>query len=47
MDRDVADPWWTGDFDTTYDDVVAGCTGLLAALTGSTGAHGRHRAVRG
>lgn len=27
--RDIADPWYTGDFDTTYDDVVEGCTGLL------------------
>lgn len=31
-DRDVADPWYTGDFETTYDDVLAGCTGLLAWL---------------
>ena len=31
-DRDVADPWYTGDFDATYDDVIAGCTGLLARL---------------
>ena len=30
LDRDVADPWYTGDFDATYDDVLAGCTGLLA-----------------
>ena len=27
--RDVADPWYTGDFDTTYRDVLAGCEGLL------------------
>ena len=27
---DVADPWYTGDFETTYRDVLAGCTGLLA-----------------
>ena len=27
--RDVADPWYTGDFETTYEDVVAGCEGLL------------------
>lgn len=31
-DRDVADPWYTGDFNATYDDVIAGCTGLLARL---------------
>lgn len=29
---DVADPWYTGDFDATYDDVRAGCEALLAAL---------------
>lgn len=27
--RDVADPWYTGDFEQTYQDVLAGCTGLL------------------
>lgn len=27
--RDVADPWYTGDFETTFDDVDAGCTALL------------------
>ena len=29
---DVADPWYTGDFSTTYADVVAGCTALLETL---------------
>lgn len=28
-DADVADPWYTGNFDVTYRDVVAGCEGLL------------------
>ena len=28
--NDVADPWYTGDFETTYRDVTAGCAGLLA-----------------
>ena len=27
--RDVADPWYTGNFDATWDDVLAGCTALL------------------
>ena len=27
--RDVADPWYTGDFDTTYKDIMEGCDGLL------------------
>ncbi len=26
---DIADPWYTGDFDSTYADVLAGCRGLL------------------
>ncbi len=30
--RDVADPWYTGDFNTTYRDVLAGCEAMLAAL---------------
>ena len=28
----VADPWYTGDFETTWRDVVAGCKALLAEL---------------
>ena len=28
----VADPWYTGDFDATYRDVLAGCQGLLEHL---------------
>ena len=27
--RDIADPWYTGDFDTTYRDVKKGCEALL------------------
>lgn len=30
--RDVADPWYSGDFDATYRDVRAGCEGLLSYL---------------
>lgn len=30
--RDVADPWYTGDFDGTYRDVTAGCEGFLEYL---------------
>ncbi len=29
---DVADPWYTGDFETTWQDVLAGCQGLLQAV---------------
>ncbi len=29
---DVADPWYTGDFEATYKDVKAGCEGLLHTL---------------
>ena len=31
--QDVADPWWTGDFEATYKDVLAGCQGLLDFLS--------------
>lgn len=31
-DRDIADPWYTGDFDETYNDVVEGCEGFLTFL---------------
>ena len=31
-DADVADPWYTGDFATTFDDLMAACRGLLAHL---------------
>ena len=30
--RDVADPWYTGNFDATYADVLAGCEGFLKHL---------------
>ena len=29
LNRDVADPWYTGDFEATYCDVVEGCQKLL------------------
>ncbi len=31
--EEVADPWYTGDFDATWDDIVSGCEGILAQLT--------------
>lgn len=30
--RDVADPWYTGDFDATWRDINRGCAALLEAL---------------
>ena len=30
--RDVADPWYTGDFEQTWEDVNMGCEGLLKRL---------------
>lgn len=29
----VADPWYTGDFETAYNDIREGCEGLLRSLT--------------
>ena len=30
--RDIADPWYTGDFDKTYDDIVEGLEGFIKYL---------------
>ena len=32
--RDVADPWYTDDFETAYRDIAEGCAALLDALEG-------------
>ena len=32
---EVADPWYTGDFDATWRDVIEGCQGLLDDLLNS------------
>ena len=32
LDRDVADPWYTGDFSQTWEDVVEGCSRILEEL---------------
>ena len=34
--RDIADPWYTGNFDVTYNDIVEGCQGLLDWLDQKT-----------
>ena len=31
-ERDIADPWYTGNFDQTYADILEGCTALLKNL---------------
>ena len=28
-DKDVSDPWYTGDFEQTYEDILEGCQKLL------------------
>lgn len=30
--RDVADPWYTGDFETTFQDILEACEAMLALL---------------
>lgn len=30
--RDIADPWYTGDFEITYNDILEGCTSFLNFL---------------
>ncbi len=32
---EVADPWYTGDFEATWQDVLEGCRGILEALVQS------------
>ena len=32
INRDVADPWYTGDFEKTYQDLMVGCRALLEKL---------------
>ena len=32
MKRDVADPWYTGNFEETYSDIATGCAALLSAI---------------
>lgn len=31
-DQEVADPWYTDDFETTWQDVLAGCQGILKEM---------------
>ena len=35
-ERNIADPWYTGNFDVTYDDIYEGCTALLEYLQNKT-----------
>ena len=30
--RDIADPWYTGNFEETYDDIMEGCQGFMTYL---------------
>ena len=30
--RDIADPWYTGNFENTFNDIVEGCNGFLKYL---------------
>ena len=32
--RDVADPWYYGNFEQTYSDVFAGCTAMMKYFDG-------------
>ncbi len=33
-EKEVADPWYTGDFEKTYQDILKGCHGILSTLGG-------------
>ena len=30
--RDIADPWYTGNFDKTYEDILEGCIAFLDSV---------------
>ncbi len=32
MGRDVADPWYTGDFETTFQDILEACEAMLGQI---------------
>jgi len=33
LSRDVADPWYTGDFEKTYTDLLEGCQAIMEEFT--------------
>ena len=35
--RDIADPWYTGNFDETYNDIMEGLEGLWRVLSAKLG----------
>ena len=37
LERGIADPWYTGDFKSTYKDVVQGCEALLQHIIDTEG----------
>ena len=38
--RDIADPWYTGNFDKTYEDITLGCQAILNHLSINTQSRG-------
>ena len=44
--QEVADPWYTGDFDATWRDVVQGCTALLDTLLADAEAAGYKAGIK-
>ena len=36
MNRDVSDPWYSGDFEQAYNDIYSGCKGLFEKFKGKT-----------
>ena len=35
--RDIADPWYTDDFETTYKEILEGCIGLFKEISKNNG----------
>ena len=45
--RDVADPWYTGNFEATWQDVVAGCSGIIKKSSAGIGSADSKGALNG
>ena len=44
-ERDISDPWYTGDFEAVYRDVAEGCGAFLAYLSEEWGSDGELKKV--
>lgn len=46
LERDIADPWYTGDFDQTWQDVQIGCRALFETILERQGSQAAKQALK-